>query len=268
MRHARLAQFELNRRTYGDGQVVRCYADQDNPRLLPSEAAILTKLDRQIRGGSILDVGVGGGRTTPHLVSLARRYVGVDYSEQLVAKCHEKYPGIAFAECDARTLDAMGTETFDAVLFSFNGIDHVNHHDRQLVLSQVYRKLNPGGLFWFSSHNLRVPARRPWGLSYYRWRQRPAGILQNLSDIVRDTRNYWQRAKTQAAGEGYAILVDEAHEFRLVLYYIDPTAQVHQLRAHGFRDVTVFDFEGVERAAKSTEVARSVHVHYVAIKPH
>jgi SAM-dependent methyltransferase len=261
-------QFELNRHIYGDGQVVRLYSEPDDPLLFPAEVAILRKYDQQIRGSSILDVGVGGGRTTPHLVSLASRYVGVDYSEQLVAECHKKYPGIAFAECDARTLDAMGNGTFDAVLFSFNGIDHVNHSDRQLVLSQVYRKLNPGGLFWFSSHNLRVPARKPWALSCYRWRQRPAGILQNLFDIVRDTRNYWQRAKTQAAGEGYAILVDEAHDFRLVLYYVDPAAQVNQLRAHGFREVTVFDFDGVEHTAESPEIDRSVHVHYVAIKPH
>jgi len=39
--------------------------------------------DTYLRPGmAILDLGVGGGRTTPYLSAIASRYVGVDYSER------------------------------------------------------------------------------------------------------------------------------------------------------------------------------------------
>ena len=39
---------------------------------------------------AILDLGVGGGRTTPHLSSIAARYVGADYAAEMVARCQDK----------------------------------------------------------------------------------------------------------------------------------------------------------------------------------
>ena len=37
-------------------------------------------------GSAILDLGVGGGRTTPYLASRAARYVGVDNAEAMVRR--------------------------------------------------------------------------------------------------------------------------------------------------------------------------------------
>ena len=43
-------------------------------------------------GMAILDIGVGGGRTSRYLAGNASRYVGVDYAPEMVRICREKYP--------------------------------------------------------------------------------------------------------------------------------------------------------------------------------
>jgi SAM-dependent methyltransferase len=165
----RPAQDEFNQRTYRDVAVVNEYAGAYE--LFAAEKAILNTIESAVRGGSILDLGVGGGRTTASLFQLSGQYLGIDYSEPLIAVCRRRHPGGTFAVGDARVLHSVGHDSFDLAVFSFNGIDYVNHEDRLTILAQVYRRLKPGGLFWFSSHNLRTRVRKPWHLSHYRWRQ-------------------------------------------------------------------------------------------------
>ncbi len=149
-------QDAANQNAYGDPAVVGCYAGS-GARLFPSEKAILSRMANGVRGRRILDLGVGGGRTTPHLLELTADYLGVDDSPELIAACQAKFPGVRFEQGDARALEILGEGTFDPVFFSFNGIDHVSHPERQQILAQVMHVLKPGGLFWFSSHNVRVP---------------------------------------------------------------------------------------------------------------
>jgi cyclopropane fatty-acyl-phospholipid synthase-like methyltransferase len=47
-------------------------------------------------GMAILDIGVGAGRTTPYLSRIAARYVGVDYSEAMIAKCRATFQRCPF----------------------------------------------------------------------------------------------------------------------------------------------------------------------------
>jgi SAM-dependent methyltransferase len=259
------AQDEFNQRTYRDSGVVEEYAGERE--LFTAERVILGAIESAIRGGSILDLGVGGGRTTASLLQVSGRYLGIDNSEPLIAASRRRHPGVTFAIDDARVLDSVKQELFDLVVFSFNGIDYVNHEDRLTILAQVYRRLRPGGLFWFSSHNLRTPVRKPWHLSHYQWRQSVQTTLANLKDIARNHWHYGQRAATQTAGDGYAILVDEGHEFRLVTYYVEPAEQLRQLRTQGFEGIRVFDFSGTERNADAMELDHSAHVHYIAVRP-
>ena len=48
------------------------------------------------RGMKILDVGVGGGRTTRYLAALASHYVGIDYAPAMISACREKFPDLEF----------------------------------------------------------------------------------------------------------------------------------------------------------------------------
>ena len=261
-----LSQNISNLQMYGAGEVVRQYATTPD-RLKPAEEAILKWLAEKIRGRKLLDVGVGGGRTTPHLLALSQDYLGADYSAGMVAACREKFPGVEFRECDARDMSSLGRERFDFVMFSFNGIDSIDHAGRLAVLREVFSVLKPDGLFLFSAHNLRVPVERPWHPQIYSWRMSPRLILYNVKCMVRNTLNFWRHMGAQVRGENYKILVDSQFDFRMKNYYVEPAQQVRQLEAEGFRGIEIFDRHGHSCAADALGLDSTGHVHYLAQKP-
>src|SRR5262249_11469211 len=108
-------------------------------------------------GMAILDIGVGGGRTTPHLSGISGRYVGVDYSKAMVETCRRRFPTLEFRNCDATDMRQFADSAFDAVVFSFNGIDSIRSGEgRARCLAEISRVLTPEGIFIFSSHNARA----------------------------------------------------------------------------------------------------------------
>ena len=258
-------RFAENQGVYAIGEVVKHYADAG--KLKTAEEAILRRLGPQIQGKRLLDIGVGGGRTTSHLLALSTDYIGVDYSGEMVGVCRAKYPGVNFQEADARNLEAFGRATFDFIFFSFNGIDSIDGEGRAQVLREVHAALKPGGLFLFSSHSLRVLPERPWQLSLYSWSLNPRTILYNLRRAWRSLRNYWRHAGDQSRGEGYAIVVDSGHDFRLLHYYVEPEMQVRQLGEAGFVEIEVFDQQGSPSALSAPSLDTTGHVHYLARKP-
>lgn len=109
-----------------------------------------------VPGAVLMDLGVGGGRTTPYLSSIASTYVGVDYSEEMIRACRIKYPMLRFEVADAADLSAFPTGSFDAIVFSFNGIDNLEPNEkRHQCLRECQRLLKVGGTLIFSSHNPR-----------------------------------------------------------------------------------------------------------------
>ncbi len=110
-----------------------------------------------LRGDAILDIGVGGGRTTPHLSDKAGRYVGADYSRAMVEACRKQFPTLEFHCEDATDLRKFADAIFAVVVFSFNGIDYIRSDEQRLLcLREVCRILKPGGFFIFSSHNAKA----------------------------------------------------------------------------------------------------------------
>src|ERR1700726_4422384 len=65
-------------------------------------------------GMAILDLGVGGGRTTPYLSSIAGRYVGVDYASEMIAACRKKFPQLEFETANVADLSNFSSQGFDA----------------------------------------------------------------------------------------------------------------------------------------------------------
>jgi len=113
-------------------------------------------------GMAILDLGVGGGRTTPYLSSIASRYVGVDYAEEMIAACRRKFPHLSFELADAADLSQFLPSSFDAVVIAFNGIDYVTPDEARFrALQEIRRVLKPDGILIFSSHNPRSIWVRP-----------------------------------------------------------------------------------------------------------
>ena len=111
---------------------------------------------------TILDLGVGGGRTAAYLAHRASRYVGVDYAPSMVNACRERFPTLDFVVGDAADLSGFPDASFDIVVFAFNGMDYVLPGERrQKCVANVHRLLKPGGRFIFSSHNPRSVVIRP-----------------------------------------------------------------------------------------------------------
>jgi SAM-dependent methyltransferase len=210
-------------------------------------------------GSAILDLGVGGGRTTPFLSSRASHYVGLDYSSSMVERCHTKYPDLQFRVGDAADLSTFPDSQFDAVVFAYNGIDFVlPASSRQRCLKHVFRVLKPGGVLIFSSHNARAILVRPsWNLE--RLQKIADGLVPNSnvqrgvllaglvfirrvlalgyagkSSFVRmiqrlPTRTFW-------SGDGYRM--DPAHG-GLYTHYSVPRRVVSDVRAMNLRSVRI-----------------------------
>jgi ubiquinone/menaquinone biosynthesis C-methylase UbiE len=93
----------------------------------------------------VLDLGVGGGRTTHSLAPHASLYIGIDYSRAMIEICQDRFPHHQFEPGDARDLSRFPAGWFDFVLFSYNGIDFVDHADRLQVLKEIARVSHLGG---------------------------------------------------------------------------------------------------------------------------
>jgi ubiquinone/menaquinone biosynthesis C-methylase UbiE len=145
-------QDAVNLQTYRIPEVASHYAALNY--LTPCERLLFqTYIKPRMR---ILDLGVGGGRTTSYLSKVASRYVGVDFSEAMIRACRRKFPDLDFLLADASDLSAFEDASFDAIVFAFNGLDSVIPNEkRSRCLRECWRVLRPEGVFVFSSHNPR-----------------------------------------------------------------------------------------------------------------
>ncbi|HEX4964107.1 MAG TPA: class I SAM-dependent methyltransferase [Thermoanaerobaculia bacterium] len=204
--------------------------------LHPAERSLLERLAGDMEGETVLDIGVGPGRTLPWVRAMAGLYVGIDYSPRMLAPGRERFPNANLLLCDARST-AFADGTFGAVFF-WNALDDVGHQDRLRILREVHRVLKPGGAFAFGIHNLDADLRSPWSLpgltasgglaaalreNAARWKKWAAGLVHHLRT--------WRHQKR---GRGYAILGDDFFNFSLLTYYVTLEEQIRQLNGAGF----------------------------------
>jgi SAM-dependent methyltransferase len=143
-------------RAYYDGHAERWVSR--NTVLFPAELLLLERFRGKWAQTRMLDIGIGGGRTTSVFSNIVQSYVGVDYSQAMCELVRERFPDIASSiQCiDARDLSGFPEGSFDLVLFSYNGLDHVELEDRAKVFTETRGVLRDKGTFLFSTHNLGV----------------------------------------------------------------------------------------------------------------
>jgi len=108
-------------------------------------------------GMAVLDIGVGGGRTSPYLARNASRYAGIDYASEMLRVCRERYPQWEFLEGSATELSPFQNGSFDVVVMSYNILDDlIPDENRWCCLRECYRVLRQNGFLIFSSHNPRA----------------------------------------------------------------------------------------------------------------
>jgi SAM-dependent methyltransferase len=237
--------------TYNSPAVAEYYAALNY--LTPCEQLLF---DGYLRPGmAILDLGVGGGRTTPYLSSIAARYAGVDYANEMIARCRKKFPQLEFAVGHAADLSKFTASSFDAVVLAFNSMDYVvPEESRFRALREIGRVLKPEGILIFSSHNPRSilvraswnPQRlgdvaeilvgsdsvlfRPlvWSLSSVR------AILAGLQAVLRSLDRAARRLPTRAFWRGQGYWRDPTHG-GLETHSAAPEIVARELGGFGFR---------------------------------
>lgn len=228
---------DANLRIYGSPEVAAYYASLEY--LTPCERMLFENYIPQ--GSAILDLGVGGGRTTRYLAKQASRYVGVDYSVSMIEACRTKFPDLEFVVADAADLSVFPDAAFDVVIFAFNGIDYVlPEQSRRRCFGHIRRVLKVGGVVVFSSHNARAVLIRPrWNRERLQWiAQRFSGgskalyglfltiltlarsALALVQAIGRTLQRVLERVPSRVFWRGEGNLIDSAHGGLLTHYWI------------------------------------------------
>ncbi|MGH9347689.1 MAG: class I SAM-dependent methyltransferase [Vicinamibacterales bacterium] len=197
----------------------------------------------------VLDLGCGAGRTTIGLSDLGYDVLGIDLSSALLQVARRRFPSIAFAEMDATRLE-LADGTFDAAIFSYNGIDCIYPAAaRRRCLAETWRVLRPGGVFILSSHNF-VGATFSGGYFY------PRGYWNAIRFLARQVTNplawRWYLRYDDPGGTQY-------------LYSAPPGRTVSDSRAAGFSVVAVRGSAGARELGRAR--MREQHVHFVLSKP-
>ncbi|MFC7098953.1 class I SAM-dependent methyltransferase [Halobaculum marinum] len=178
-------------------------------------------------GGRVLDLGCGAGRTTVPLVDRGFDVVAVDLSEPMM-----RATGRAGVDADLVVADAAAlpfdADTFDAVLFSYNGIDELRPATaRAAAIAEVARVLVPGGTFAFATRNrlrwlLPVPPTR--------------SVLGRLA-------RYWA-ANGYSGTLGSPFRHDPSTDSPKRVHFTDPRTQCRHLRAAGFDRIRLLGRSG------------------------
>lgn len=228
-----------------------------------AEALILARYSHRIKGKRILDLGCGGGRTSFFLTQLTDHYVGADYSERMVAVCRRRFPGHRFLVCDYRDMSCFCDGQFDFILFSFNGMDYVDHEGRLRGLSEIRRVMKDSGLFVFSSHNLDCDDKD--SVPRLDVCFNPRRLMNNVGRYLRQVRNRKRLLAKVVRAPDYSIINDPGIDWSLLTYYISVPNQVKQAGRAGFKVIDIWDCDG-NRLDRCDATCKATWVYYVAEK--
>jgi SAM-dependent methyltransferase len=255
-----------NLQIYNSTEVAAHYAGLN--QITPCERLLF---ERHIPpGAAVLDLGVGGGRTTPYLSQRSSKYLGVDVAMEMVRVCQSKFPNLEFKAGDASNLSGIASGSFDALVGAFNVLDYVIGTERRLQCwEECHRVLKPGGVLIFSSHNPRAVVVRPdWnrervrqmsmrvageGGRVGRWMHAAfncgAALLATVRAVWSTFRRLLRQSRYAAFWRGSGYVLDPAHGGLLTHCQI-PTVAIAELERHDFRFVKVLGDDYPRRSGR------------------
>jgi len=206
--------FNNNQTIYNKDNIVDIFYNYNNDELMPIEQATFKSLMHLLHNFDMLDIGIGCGRTTKFFINKVKSYTGIDYSLEMIKQAQIKFPSNQndLKVVDARSMYFIQDNTYDIVLFSFNGIDYVSQDDRIKILNEIYRVTKKNGYFILSSHN----------------------ILSNEENV-----------KHLENSDRYDYFITK-DKHNLDTYYIKPSKFVKQLKDIGFDTKNIYGYQGEE----------------------
>lgn len=251
---------DINRSVYESDDVVQGY---QSIQLQPPEIVIFFKYKEAIFNNKLLDIGCGTGRTTHYLSKFTNQYRAIDYSQSMVDTCKLTYPTVEVTKNNVQDLSEFVNNSFDTVLFSYNGIDYIDHDSRIQGIKEIHRVLKDGGLFIFSTHNRdnlkTLPQPR------LEFSLNPFGLMRNIKDYFSAKRNFAKNASMQINSDEYQIIIDSSDNFQLLTYYISMEKQIEQLQNIGFKVIDIFNLRG-EPVSMAKGDGSSCWIYFVARK--
>jgi SAM-dependent methyltransferase len=214
------------------------------------EQRVFHELANEVRNKAILDLGVGGGRTTPALLQISADYLGVDYMPEMVDACRVRFPGIRFEHADARSMPQFPDKSFKLIVFACNGVSMVDHRGRIAILSEVRRLLAPDGIFVFSTYNKNCAEFERWfefPALDYTWNpiRLAVRVARFATNTIRGLGNRLRFLRHEVHADEYSIINDRCHHYATMLYYISIEQQLKQLKAAGFATTPlIYDIAG------------------------
>ena len=106
---------------------------------------------------TILEIAPGAGRWTQFLVHQCERLIAVDYSQDCVNICNERFKAIEHATFhvnDGKSLEMVPDGSIDLV-FSFDSLVHVEADVMESYIHELARKLKPNGVGFIHHSNLK-----------------------------------------------------------------------------------------------------------------
>lgn len=228
--------------TYNSSIVINWYDNLGD--LTNIEKHIFERYQPLIKNAKLLDIGIGGGRTTNYLHARCLYYIGIDYSQGFVNLTKNKFPTLDIRCLDARNLSVFSDNSFDFINFSFNGIDYVNLKDREIIFSEIYRLLKPNGIFFFSTHNMSHDT-----FNKRAWQNPNTSFFINLKTFLKlapfEFTHQLQKRKELYTSD-FAIINDSAHNYKLLTFYTSPSFLYKQLMKFKFSNVQFFLKSGLQ----------------------
>jgi SAM-dependent methyltransferase len=237
----------IHEKIFGKPSVVAFYASKSD--LQAPEKRFLEEHATELANARLLDIGIGGGRTTVHVPDKVKSYTGVDISAAMIDATRARFGGdqckLDLRVADTRDLSAWEREAFDAILFSYNGLDYVSRDDRMVALAEIRRVLKKGGLFCLSSHSTLAidhayGLRRPVRSLYVRLTNGPASLHVGKPWVIFDDGTYGRGAPT---------------------YYVHPEEMERDLVRLGFEKPRVFSLDAAKELSGTWD--ESVWLTYV-----
>ena len=98
----------------------------------------------------VWDFGCGPGQTTKYLKDLGLDISGLDLSEKILEQAMSLYPEITFRQGNLLDLDFKDDSI--AGIVAFYAIVHFTREQVETCFGEIFRVLQPGGLFLFTFH--------------------------------------------------------------------------------------------------------------------
>jgi len=117
----------------------------------PKDQEILKRFSALIGNRKpVWDLGCGPGQTTKYLTGLGVEISGLDLSEKTLEQARALHPGIHFQK--GNILDLEFENDSIAGVVSFYAMVHFAEEQVETAFQEIFRVLQPGGLFLFTYH--------------------------------------------------------------------------------------------------------------------